>query len=78
MRCGERCLERIHEVPLGHIPLDVGALRSLADLKQVVRSEPAHAQEHSLEVQLPFLQKMLGEFSLVPLSVGAAQTYKKF
>ena len=58
--------------PLGHIPLDVEALRSLADLKQVVKSDPAHAQEHSLEVQLPFLQKMLGEFSLVPLSVGAA------
>src|SRR6476646_9807278 len=48
--------------PLGHIALDGEALRSLADLKQVVKSEPAHAQEHSLEVQLPFLQKMLGEF----------------
>jgi hypothetical protein len=60
------------ETPLGHIRLDQEALRSLADLKQVVRSDPAHAQEHSLEVQLPFLQKVLGEFSLVPLSVGAA------
>ena len=60
------------ETPLGHIRLDVEGLKSLADLKQVVRSEPAHAQEHSLEVQLPFLQKVLGEFSLVPLSVGAA------
>jgi AmmeMemoRadiSam system protein B/AmmeMemoRadiSam system protein A len=65
-------LSNYFETPLGHIPLDVEALRSLADLKQVVRSDPAHAQEHSLEVQLPFLQKMLGEFSLVPLSVGAA------
>jgi AmmeMemoRadiSam system protein B len=60
------------ETPLGHIPLDAEALRSLADLKQVVKSGPAHAQEHSLEVQLPFLQKMLGEFRLVPLAVGAA------
>jgi AmmeMemoRadiSam system protein B/AmmeMemoRadiSam system protein A len=60
------------ETPLGHIPVDMAALRSLADLKQVVRSDPAHAQEHSLEVQLPFLQKVLGPFSLVPLSVGAA------
>ena len=58
--------------PLGNIALDGEALRSLADLKQVVKSEPAHAQEHSLEVQLPFLQKMLGEFKLVPLAVGAA------
>jgi AmmeMemoRadiSam system protein B/AmmeMemoRadiSam system protein A len=60
------------ETPLGPIRLDNEALHSLADLKQVVASDPAHAQEHSLEVQLPFLQKMLGEFSLVPLSVGAA------
>jgi len=30
----------------------------------------AHAMEHSLEVQLPFLQKVLGEFSLIPLVVG--------
>jgi len=60
------------ETPLGAIRLDREALQSLADLKQVVSSDPAHAQEHSLEVQLPFLQKMLGEFSLVPLSVGAA------
>ena len=60
------------ETPLGQIPLDGEALRSLADLPQIVASAPAHAQEHSLEVQLPFLQKVLGEFSLVPLSVGAA------
>jgi hypothetical protein len=62
------------ETPLGHIPVDREALRSLADLKQVVPSDPAHAQEHSLEVQLPFLQKVLGEFSLVPVSAGAATT----
>ena len=62
------------ETPLGHIPIDREALRSLADLKQVVPSDPAHAQEHSLEVQLPFLQKVLGEFSLVPVSAGAATT----
>ncbi|HUK03952.1 MAG TPA: AmmeMemoRadiSam system protein B [Burkholderiales bacterium] len=60
------------QTPLGQIPIDREALRALADLPQVVRSDVAHAQEHSLEVQLPFLQKLLGEFSLVPLSVGAA------
>jgi len=58
--------------PLGRIPLDVAAMRSLADLPQVVTSAPAHAMEHSLEVQLPFLQRVLGEFSLVPLAVGDA------
>jgi hypothetical protein len=40
------------------------------DLPQVVVSDAAHAQEHSLEVQLPFLQTVFGEFSLLPLAVG--------
>jgi AmmeMemoRadiSam system protein B/AmmeMemoRadiSam system protein A len=60
------------DTPLGRIPLDRGALRELAGLAQVVTSPPAHALEHSLEVQLPFLQKVLGGFSLVPLAVGEA------
>ena len=60
------------ETPLGRIALDVQAMRSLADLKQVVQSAPAHQQEHSLEVQLPFLQRVLGEFTLVPIATGAA------
>jgi hypothetical protein len=60
------------ETPLGRVPLDREGLEALADLPQVVRSAPAHAQEHSLEVQLPFLQRMLGSFTLVPLAVGAA------
>jgi hypothetical protein len=64
----------VFETPLGRIPLDLEAVRSLADLPQVVRSEPAHAQEHSLEVQLPFLQQVLGDFALVPLAAGAATT----
>jgi MEMO1 family protein len=60
------------ETPLGTIPVDRAALRSLESLAQVVKSDPAHAMEHSLEVQLPFLQAVLGEFALVPLAVGMA------
>lgn len=60
------------ETPLGRIPVDASAARALADLPQVVAIPAAHALEHSLEVQLPFLQKVLGEFSLVPLAVGDA------
>ncbi len=61
------------ETPLGRVPLDRAALDSLRDLPQVVRSDPAHAHEHSLEVQLPFLQTVLGDgFTLVPLAVGQA------
>jgi len=58
--------------PLGSIPIDRQALASLKDLPQVVTSDAAHALEHSLEVQLPFLQKTLGAFSLVPFAVGQA------
>jgi MEMO1 family protein len=60
------------DTPLGRVPLDRGALRQLQGLKQVGISGPAHAQEHSLEVQLPFLQKVLGAFALVPFAVGRA------
>jgi len=58
--------------PLGSIPVDREALASLKDLPQVMTSDAAHALEHSLEVQLPFLQKTLGTFSLVPFAVGMA------
>jgi len=58
--------------PLGSIAIDREAIASLKDLPQVVTSDAAHALEHSLEVQLPFLQKTLGTFSLVPFAVGMA------
>jgi len=61
------------ETPLGRIPVDEAGARMLAPYRQVVVSPAAHAMEHSLEVQLPFLQKMLGEFSLLPLAVGDAR-----
>lgn len=60
--------------PLGIVPLDRAGIDTLADLPYVVVSDAAHAQEHSLEVQLPFLQSVLGEFSLLPLAVGQAST----
>ena len=63
---------RAFRSPLGDVPLDREALAAVEQLPQVQRLDAAHAQEHSLEVQLPFLQRVLGEFSLVPLAVGAA------
>lgn len=60
------------ETPLGAVALDPAAAERLAALPQVHTSDAAHAQEHSLEVQLPFLQEVLGEFSLVPISAGDA------
>jgi AmmeMemoRadiSam system protein B len=59
--------------PLGRVPVDADAVAALADLPQVVQSPAAHAWEHALEVQLPFLQAVLSEgFTLVPLAVGDA------
>lgn len=58
--------------PLGEVPVDREALRAVQDLPQVVSSDAAHAAEHSLEVQLPFLQKVLGSFSVLPFAVGSA------
>ena len=60
------------DTPLGRVPVDREAVAALAGLPQVVVSGAAHAQEHSLEVQLPFLQRMLREFAIVPLAVGDA------
>lgn len=62
------------ETPLGRVEIDRDAQALLKDLPQVLTSDRAHAQEHSLEVQLPFLQTVLGSgWRLVPLVVGDAR-----
>ena len=58
--------------PLGNIAIDAGAVKQLMALPYVGVSAEAHRQEHSLEVHLPFLQKVINEFTLVPLAVGRA------
>ena len=60
------------DTPLGRIPIDQVGVAAITSLPQVVVSVAAHAQEHSLEVQLPFLQTVLDNFTLVPLAVGDA------
>lgn len=56
--------------PLGEVPLDGAALASIAGREDVLSSDRAHAPEHSLEVHLPFLQRTLTDFELVPVAVG--------
>src|SRR5512139_1412182 len=56
--------------PLGEVQLDRAGMQAIAGLPQVVQSDAAHQMEHSLEVQLPFLQQVLGDFELLPLAVG--------
>ncbi|HEX2275425.1 MAG TPA: AmmeMemoRadiSam system protein B [Acidimicrobiales bacterium] len=56
--------------PLGAVRVDTAARDRLVGAGSVVVSDQAHAGEHSLEVQLPFLQVALGEMAVLPLAVG--------
>ena len=63
------------ETPLGLVKIDQAAIDTVLSLSQVRVIDEAHREEHSLEVQLPFLQRVLGDkFSLVPLVVGDADS----
>ena len=54
----------------GEIRIDSDAIAAIVDLPQVEINDEPHADEHALEVHLPFLQEVLGDFTLVPLVVG--------
>jgi len=59
--------------PLGTVAIDQEALAAIRDLPGVAFHDNAHAHEHSLEVQLPFLQALLQDFTVLPLAVGHAE-----
>lgn len=63
---------RYFSTPLGVIDLDREAIDKITNLPQVLTLDEAHAQEHSLEVHLPFLQTLLDGFKLIPIVVGDA------
>ncbi len=56
--------------PLGEVPLDREVIKQIINLPGVSVSDLAHRDEHSLEVQIPFLQTVLSKFTLVPVVVG--------
>jgi MEMO1 family protein len=58
--------------PLGVVPVDGAAVEAVSDLPQVSIQPLAHAPEHSLEVELPFLQVAQEGVAIVPLVVGEA------
>lgn len=58
--------------PLGTVTIDQQAADQISALPQVTVNQQVHALEHSLEVQLPFLQTLLADFKLLPLAVGMA------
>nr|WP_281720318.1 AmmeMemoRadiSam system protein B [Nitrosomonas nitrosa] len=64
--------EAIFATPLGQVKVDATAAEKIARLPQVSINSSVHALEHSLEVQLPFLQYLLEDFSILPVVVGKA------
>ncbi|MFO1020683.1 MAG: AmmeMemoRadiSam system protein B [Planctomycetales bacterium] len=65
------------ETPLGKIPIDKRARLLLERYPQISIQDAPHVAEHSLEVQLPFLQLLLDQFELIPLVKGARDRGRK-
>jgi MEMO1 family protein len=59
--------------PLGDVPIDRELVDRVQALPGVSMTDAPHVDEHSLEVHLPFLQRVLGGFTLLPLVVGQAE-----
>ncbi|MBF0219122.1 MAG: AmmeMemoRadiSam system protein B [Gammaproteobacteria bacterium] len=62
------------QTPLGNYPVDRQAVDYLQQQGLVRPFDLAHQEEHSLEVQIPFLQQLLPQGRLIPLLVGTAAT----
>ena len=57
--------------PLGEVPIDNPLAKAVRQGCHLVNEDPAaHADEHSLEVQLPFLQRVVKDFTFVPIAIG--------
>lgn len=61
----------IFETPLGDVTIDATLGDELMKQPHIDFIKEAHLQEHSLEVQVPFLQRVLGAFTLVPIIIGS-------
>ena len=63
--------EGYYKTPLGKVEVDKDLAKSIINSHEKISFyENVHQQEHSLEVQLPFLQKVLGDFKIVPIIIG--------
>ncbi|HEY8079483.1 MAG TPA: AmmeMemoRadiSam system protein B [Labilithrix sp.] len=63
--------------PMGELLLDRDAIDAIARLPGVAALDNAHAPEHSVEVQIPFVQAALGQVRLVPLLCGSGTCEKQ-
>ena len=59
------------ETPLGVVPIDENIAKELFNVSDIIDiNESAHTREHSIEVQLPFLQYIYGDFKFIPICMG--------
>jgi AmmeMemoRadiSam system protein B len=58
--------------PLGEVPVDLGTVRTLTEQGLATVDDRPHRPEHALEVQLPFLQRALSDFTILPIAVGVS------
>ena len=59
------------ETPLGRAPIDEELAQALLDADPVVFDDPdVHREEHSLEMQMPFLQRLVPGLRIVPMLMG--------
>jgi AmmeMemoRadiSam system protein B/AmmeMemoRadiSam system protein A len=61
---------KYYETPLGKVELDQAACQALLQTKEFNSNRAAHAQEHSVEIQIPLLQHILKDFKIIPIVVG--------
>ncbi len=66
------CSHKSWATPLGKVPVDRAAMAQVLKLPFCRMNDEAHREEHSIEVMLPFLQRALDDFSIVPIIVGSA------
>ena len=64
-------LQSGYETPLGIVPVDQELAKKIIDADPLIRHvSKAHASEHALEIQIPFLQSVLKDFQIVPIIMG--------
>jgi AmmeMemoRadiSam system protein B len=66
--------EGVWQTPLGEVPVNTALATALkSECPQLSEDVMAHRAEHALEVQLPFLQALRGDFAFVPIAIGTGQ-----
>ncbi|MGB3861020.1 MAG: AmmeMemoRadiSam system protein B [Candidatus Aminicenantaceae bacterium] len=66
------------QTPFGEVPIDSGLANAIATRSDLITDDSdAHEREHSLEVQLPFIQYFRHDFSIVPISIAYQTSYEE-